>query len=1406
MKKTKKTLVTAVMIMATLVVGVLFQPAKNLEIKKAKAASQANSITTSAVSFFGGSDKDSVHAIGIVPVTKKIILGGFLTQTQNFGLTPNIIGAATTGAITMLSNTGQSVEKIVRVGSVIDDIEISPNGNIVVIGDGGLFVFDNTLSNVLWSKPLGASASLGGTDDVERGRRVDVAPNGQIGLLSNKIVYVFGPNGNQISSSTYSDTYIYDIAIDNNSYYITGFNQSTSGPCGQIQLAFVRGYNSSDSLFKWKSYGYSHDQAGVTALGEYSSSGNNCADSRGKRLKISPSDGTLVLAGRSDGGNSVFRWDSNELFKKITRVDNDYSSSPTGGAGQTSYIIKLNSNDGEAQSYVIHTARLTNSTGNTMHIEGLDVDDNGEIYVTGASSAYYQDRALQIVDGKAVGTYKSADGYVMQVSSDLTKKRYLTSFGGNLCPTEGLGIAVYKSMVVTGGESYDTCSSMLDNNAIQNANQGGTRDGYFAVFGDVSLSGCTNGGLNFPNCNTCPINQVFSLGNCVYSSNGLAPAISLNNISQNQIFQYGQSITMNYLVNDPENNIKKIEFFDQSEQKLGQIQPSISNTTHSFVWDNTNSWLPLPGKHILSAVVIDNDGFTVSSAETVIYIQDNTASSTKIAIDFGTIIKPVSSKLLGTNMFDISASNLNNTNYKNAVKYMNPSMVRIHNVDLMSNATTNGHGLMKPDPLNSTELIWDRTRINSFANSIKSLRTNGYNPEYVINLNKLDVGFDAFANTTKYANLLADFVKIVNQEENLGIKYFEITNELDDDFLGSNGCPNKLYCSKPFSELVRIFNASAIAMKAQDPTIKTGGLSYQNPFANVDAFMDGTIPQGTLDFFSYHRYDSSGNPIKTPNSLLYNPNGLIKTTADSFRLKLDQKSPTKRIELFANEYNICWEYQCGFGGASNTSNDYMKNQTGAVFDALGYIAGMESGLDSLNTWNEKDNYYGKYASNYVKRHGGELLKILTNYKIKDLTSHTTTNDINNEGTVKSATFTTSDNKKVLMLVNRDSQAQNAKILGTAGSTYSYQKLLNKVVTSNNISTDTPETIISKGLLANVDLELQLSAYSINFYTFDNLQNSTNTTSSSSSASSLPATVQSSISSSNSSSSTATILSSSNLLSSIASSSVSQQSSSSSQSQQLSSISSSSSLVQNQLFDNIKPEFKIVDPYYCNSGVSGRVTDNEDNTKIKVKILLTKNGASQASYSFGPIIDTLGNYKLPIQGADSNSPLYVEPGMYTVNYSAKDDAGNSAVGGGEYKIEVLASCGRSGVLSVLRNFDYNGIINSDKKTPTNQSNPQLSNQSQTPYNTQNSNSGSLGLGNLYDNIQRELRKIQSQNDSFNSNSVSTYPKTPTLEDSDLVRSGGADIRQFVIMFLLILIVTTLLSYRKKYSCDITNYKK
>jgi hypothetical protein len=1122
------------------------------------AGAQSNSITTSTVSTFSGSDKDAINTSVIIPNTKKVVLGGQLSNNQNFNLTPQVINAGTTGVIALFDNTGKQLERLLRLGTVIDDMGILPNGNIVSIGDAGLYVFTPDLASVVWSRPIGSSNPLSATDDF--GRRLDIGKNGYIATLSNKTIRLYNDIGTQISSQVYTDTWLSDIAIDSDksSIYISGYNQA-KGPCTDVQLAFVRAYNYTNT-FKWKAYGFDQNQVGNNSRGIQDNTNNNCADTRAMRLKVSPKDNSLYLLGRADGGNSVFRWNSQKLWQADSNPIIDNSNNSSGiSSGSVMHIIQLDSNSGKSLMSQVHVSRLSSGRANSMTGYGLDIDKNGEIYISGSSAASFESRDKQIIDSKNLGAYSGADGFVMQLSPTMTQKRFLSAFSGSNCPNESRSIVSEDDMIVAAGffnqKTGTTCTGMLTNNALQSGYKGG-QDSYFAVFGNIT--------------------------------------------------------------------------------------PKVVATSSSVTSNSTS-----------------------------------TNTNTNIVIDptWSNVIKPVASKLFSTNMYDYKDINLNNSQYLPAVKYMNAPSVRVHSMNMTNESATDTLGFLKKNTNN--KLVWDRERLKLFASSIRNQRASGYNPEIIFNISKAPSDMDPFTNTADFENFMADIVRILNVEEKLNIKYFEITNELDDDFIGGSSCPNSgAYCNKPFSELTQIYNRAALAMKSIDPTIKTGGLSYQNAYANIDAFLDAGIPQNTIDFISYHRYEGLGNPTPSVATVLTRPKLLVKDLGQSFINKVTQKSPNKKIEVLHDEYNICYLYLCGFGNNNNPSNQLMTNQIGALFDGLGYVYAMEAGIDGLYTWNEKDEYYGKLSSQYVKRPSAHVLAILNQLDIKNVTFHTTTNDTNNEGSVKSLSFTTNDNKRGVIAINRSDSSKNIQIVNTQNTTYQSFKV------DDSIRQDT----IAQNL--TTDLTTTLTDYSFNVFLFENNQINISSSApislsptSSSTASSTNSSVNSVMSSnssiisnsSTSSNSNSSISNSSNLSSdSSSSSSLTSSVSLSSLTSSLSSLSSSFSTKSSQ---TSTPQ--IVDPYICEtSELTGSVdvTDPLQST-VTVKVYKTSNMNESAApdYTYNVKPDSKGDWSVKLVGLEETE--------YVNIFSVTDTiTGGSA--SGRY------------------NFDYKKIENCDKENSVN----------------------------------------------------------------------------------------------------------
>ena len=586
-------------------------------IPSAVAGAQTNAITTSTVSGFGGAGDDIVWDTKVT-TGKKVLLAGKLVASENFGQTPVLLNGGGTGYVALLDSTGKIIERIVRFTDEVGELELAPNGNIIAVSKTGLFVFDPTLTNILWQKSFTTTPGL---LFEAFSSKIDVAPNGNIALLVNKIATIYDSTGAQISTATYSDTRVEDIAIDNNGYYITGFNQSTSGPCAQIQLVYIRAYDMAGA-FRWKAYGWSHANAGLDAKG-VTASGANCADTRGVKLEITP-QGKMVFAARSEGGNTVVRWQTNELYKSIIESNQDYSSNASGvSSNPISTIVLIDPVTGLAERNLVNSSRLSNATGNAFVVNSLDVDQDGEIFLAATSAAFFESRALQTIDGVAMSPYWGYEAVHMQLSKNLEKKRFLSSFNGTTCTSNTMGISSYNGLIAVGGDFFkanktisgvvtaSTCNKMLLNSPIQATSQGGI-DGFYGVFGD------TGSGI-------CPTWKTVVSGVCSYNVPNQEPTIAITNLTQNQRIPQNQILNINVTTSDPENRLRKVLVMDYTNAFMQDTGPVVGNK--SYLWGlPITSYAKSIGFHKIKASALDESitpaggGFTVYSDEYLIEI------------------------------------------------------------------------------------------------------------------------------------------------------------------------------------------------------------------------------------------------------------------------------------------------------------------------------------------------------------------------------------------------------------------------------------------------------------------------------------------------------------------------------------------------------------------------------------------------------------------------------------------------------------------------------------------------------------------------------------------------------------------------------------------------------------------
>ncbi len=305
--------------------------------------------------------------------------------------------------------------------------------------------------------------------------------------------------------------------------------------------------------------------------------------------------------------------------------------------------------------------------------------------------------------------------------------------------------------------------------------------------------------------------------------------------------------------------------------------------------------------------------------------------------------------------------------YQKSLAYMDLPIVRYHNTSMIGDSTEKSVGWV--DTKNKR---WDAEKIAKALAAwhpagVKKVITIPNWPDW------MDADGDKFLDADQveaFAAFCADLVRITNVDHDFAIPCFEITNERDGLYwvdLQKKGKPDRL------DELARIYNLCAKAMKAVDPSIKTGGPAAMRPdyIAELERFATATLEN--LDFLSVHGY-ASGQTAESDASI-YNKTQKLGTHIAELRAMLGKVSPDRRIPIHLNEYAISWTWE--------TREPRMVHYKGAVFDSLCFVEFATHQLDVSNAWNERDGIYGKMDKNYELRPAAHVFHYVNEWMMGD---------------------------------------------------------------------------------------------------------------------------------------------------------------------------------------------------------------------------------------------------------------------------------------------------------------------------------------------------------------------------------------------------------------------------------------
>ncbi|NDJ52035.1 MAG: hypothetical protein GYB68_02995 [Chloroflexi bacterium] len=429
--------------------------------------SPTDNLLVSTASYLGGSGDDSIQAVDIAPDGTVLVAGVLGGDYSPAGVTPTDLLGGGDGGILRIEGDGTDILSMARVPGSVQDLEINDSGAIVACSGFGVAVFNSDVTAVTWEQGGSTVTRCGITSD------------GSVAALSDKTISVYDNAGAALGEFTLTDDVISDVAIDstNQLVYAVGYNNASTGGT-PVQIPFLRAYDFTGTE-QWKAYDWTADQLANDL-------DSSLADSRGVRITIGR-DGELYYAGRTDGGNNLYRFDPQTLGQQLNDTEligfDDYNQTfNISGARTLTFYARFNPATGAIDRGQLMLTRLSDGGGNSISPEGIAADSDGTIYLTGQAFASIDDRDQQQINGQAVGTYPGGEAYIAIISPDMTERIVWTVFTGNNSNSGGVGRAIaVRDGVAAFGAALPTDVRQLTSNPLQ-AGRGAAADGYVAIW------------------------------------------------------------------------------------------------------------------------------------------------------------------------------------------------------------------------------------------------------------------------------------------------------------------------------------------------------------------------------------------------------------------------------------------------------------------------------------------------------------------------------------------------------------------------------------------------------------------------------------------------------------------------------------------------------------------------------------------------------------------------------------------------------------------------------------------------------------------------------------------------------------------------------------------------------------
>ena len=403
-----------------------------------------------AATYLGTGATDSANDVAVA-ADCSLLLATRITGTD-FGLTATTplasLGVLSTGgAVLRVSTDGARALSVARMGAEVFAVAVHEGtGDVLVAGDFGVARLSPDMLTVRWF--------VRGAAD-----RIRVGVNGTTVVLSGKVMRVYAVDGTSLSTRTFTDSLVADVAVDdagtgNARVFVTGFAQRNGGSCSQLQVAWIRAYTTANVL-AWTAYDWPTGVADVRS---------ECADTRGRRLAMGE-DGKLYFAGTSAGGNAIFRRSPTDLLMNATNATTDaYNTAYNTRSNHITYIARFNPVNGVHEIGTFLLTRLDSTAGNTIEPRAIAADASGRVTVGGFAAYAIAKRATLVMNGTTLAAYAGGDAWVLTLAADFFTRITWMVFNNGGKGTI-FGLASTRGIVAAAGDA--TATPLFTTTALQ---------------------------------------------------------------------------------------------------------------------------------------------------------------------------------------------------------------------------------------------------------------------------------------------------------------------------------------------------------------------------------------------------------------------------------------------------------------------------------------------------------------------------------------------------------------------------------------------------------------------------------------------------------------------------------------------------------------------------------------------------------------------------------------------------------------------------------------------------------------------------------------------------------------------------------------------------------------------------